>query len=109
MLPAGEASDSQVRVDLYRFQRMHFLERQRLQVLNLMVLPTKGYEIGIAGISKASGDYRVRHFGAAAVQLVSYGGMTEAERNRIWAEFFGALQPVMRTIRSAEAMAKTAQ
>lgn len=105
-LPKGSSSSAEgdkesLEVGRYSFVMDSFSGRDELEVLNLMVLPTGRYSLGMAGLAGVSGDYRVRHFGAAAVQLVFNPPMSEQAQAHVWTLFFQAMQPALQTIQSA--------
>lgn len=103
-LPAADAPNvdgERLEVAHYAFAMENFAGRRHLEVFNLMVLPTGEYSIGMAGLSGVSGDYRVRHFGAAALQLVFVDPLSPEQQTEVWQLFFEALQPPLRTIQSA--------
>jgi hypothetical protein len=107
MLPVGDDDDAtpeQIEVAEYQFAMDDFANRNRLQVLNLMILPTGKYSIGMAGLSGVSGDYRIRHFGAAALQMVFTDELSPQRQAEVWPIFFHAIRPALRTIQNAQAL-----
>ncbi len=97
-LPVETADGRTVEVARYRFAMREPIRTRRLEVLNLMVLPTGRYSIGMAGLSGVSGDYRVRHFGGAALQFVFGQPLPETRQAEVFSTFFRAMEPALRTI-----------
>lgn len=97
---APDPAAASIEAGRYEFVMEHFTGRRHLDVLNLMVLPTGRYSIGMAGLSGVSGDYRVRHFGGAALQFVFNQPMPEARQKQVFALFFDALEPALNTVRN---------
>lgn len=99
--PRPQQAPPTVEVARYRFHMNDFTRRRHLDVINLMILPTGEFSIGMAGLSGVSGDYRVRHFGAAALQFVFPEQTPRDQAEAVWQALFPALRPALNTIASA--------
>jgi hypothetical protein len=90
--------DGDVRVAHYRFARGGFAGDTVIDVLNLMVQPNGQFSLGMGGLSFVAGDYRLRHYGAAQIQLLPDHGLTDERQADVWQTFFDALLPALQTI-----------
>lgn len=71
---------------------------QELTIDNFMILPTGETAGDMDDVDRAARDSRLKHFGAAQVQLVYGPGVTEADRAEIFETFARQLQPVLSAV-----------
>jgi len=71
----------------------------RRTVYNFMVVPTRGFARDMTALTEAAEDYRLRHYGAAQVQVVFKGPAgqepTEAERDAVFVTLTQTLAPAL--------------
>lgn len=94
----------QVPVADYRFKRRELNEEAQQVVLNFFILPDGRFVTDMESVRRASGDYRLRPYGAAQFQVVFDGSSgTDAERRAIAMELFAPLAPVVQTLTTSYA------
>ena len=83
-------------------------EPQRIVVANFLVLPDGRVVRDMAEVIDAGGDYRVRSFGAAQVQVLTPGGLSEDARRRTEDAFLAAHAELIGLMASGVAAPPTA-
>ena len=68
---------------------------ERIAIDNLMILPRQGVQPDMDAIDTASRDQRRKFLGAAQLQVVTPGEMTESERDAVVARLFRAVAPAV--------------
>lgn len=67
----------------YRFAGTSAVNSGESVVDNFMVLPAGGFGRDMDSVNAVAGDARLRHFGAAEVQVVTDGTMTDVRRDEV--------------------------
>lgn len=75
---------------------------QELVVDNFMILPNGLTARDMTSVTLAAQDNRLKHFGAAQVQVVYPQGMSEADRSDVFTAFVRELEPLIRSLKNAE-------
>jgi len=82
----------------YEFQQNAFDRTRHIVAYNFFVLPGTGPAADMESVRAAASNYRVRHFGAAQVQLVMDArefGDDPADEQAVFAELIGPLTPLI--------------
>ncbi|BAM03249.1 hypothetical protein [Phycisphaera mikurensis] len=74
--------------------------RDRIVVANFLVLPDGRVVRDMAQVTDAGGDYRLRSYGAAQVQVLTPEGMSEELRRGLELDFLAAHAPLIETMAS---------
>ncbi len=82
----------------YRFERASIHGTLTLVVDNFLILPGTGFVPNMAAVRQAGDDPQRRHFGAAQVQVVTRAGLTEDQRQAIFAEVLAPHAELLNTI-----------
>jgi Protein of unknown function (DUF3485) len=98
---AGEIGVAETQLAWMRFRRRRGAEVQEFEVLNLMILPVGGTSSDMAGVDRMAGSHRVRHLGAAEIQLIWSGSHDAAVALDNWRRFGPVFTPVIRAIHAA--------
>lgn len=89
---------TQIGFRVYRFTRPSLAGESGLRVYSFFIIPGRGFARGIEAVRNAAGDYRLRPFGAAQVQVVFSDALTEAQSGAIFEEFVRRLAPTLRAL-----------
>ena len=92
----------------YRFERASLNGTLTLVVDNFLVLPGTGFVPDMAAVRQAGDDPQRRHFGAAQVQVVTPAGLTEAQRQAVFAEVLAPHAELLNTIAFPPSLAQAA-
>ena len=84
---------------VYQFSRTEVRTFLQCTIYNLFVLPRAGLVTEMDQVVKSSGDYRVRPYGAAQVQVIFDSGMPEWERLDALRVLLAPLGPVVESMR----------
>lgn len=84
---------------VYQFSRTEVNSFIQCTIYNLFVLPRAGLVTEMAQVVKSSGDYRVRPYGAAQVQVIFDSSMPEWERLDALRTLLAPLGPVVESMR----------
>lgn len=90
----------------YRFTKAS--ERGALIVSNFLLVPDGRVAGEMALVTDASGDYELRSFGAAQVQVLTESLLTPQRRREVVEEFIAAYRPLIEAMRHREASAVSA-
>lgn len=84
----------------YTYTRIHEGQTVSCVVSNLLILPSGAYVREMSEIYDAAADYLRQFYGAAQLQIVTYGDYTPEERAAIFRELVGANLEVLKVIAS---------
>jgi hypothetical protein len=85
----------------YEFSRSNFESASGIVASSTMILPDGRFMPDMRGVDAAAADVRRRVFGAAQIQIIVDGTMTEAKRERIVQSMYELHKPLLDAIRSA--------
>jgi len=83
----------------YRFSRAGLPPTPDTIVDNFMVLPNGGIGRDMDAVSKAAADNRLHRLGAAEVQIVTDGTMTDARREEVFRALIGPTAPLLQSVK----------
>lgn len=88
----------------YAFTRRDIQGSVNVTILNFFILPTGEFVTDMDSVRRASGDYRIRPYGAAQFQLVFDGSVSPEDQRAIAMELLPPLGPVVDvlTLKSAK-------
>ena len=84
----------------YLFTMDASLQNARKWVANFMVLPGGEIVPNMEGVTEAEADYRRRFFGAAQVQVVLPGGLSQDQRDQVVREMLAGHWGLIQAVRS---------
>ena len=67
---------------------------------NFMALPTGTTGRDMDSVNEVAQDTRLRHFGAAQIQVVTDGAMTDARRDEVFRTLVGRMVPVLESMKA---------
>ena len=91
-----------VRIDgiSYEFAQGKLASRRDLRVFDFMILPDGKITPDMNGVYQIARNRHERHFGAAQIQIITNGAMSEQDRNQVINELLVCAGPVIDAIRS---------
>lgn len=93
---------SQLPVTRYVFERASVFERSERYVFNLLLLPIQGAVNDMPDVRKAAANPQARMRGAAQIQIMLSGSVTETDQLDIVREFVRAVRPVITAVTQFE-------
>ena len=85
----------------YEFSRTKFESASGIVASSTMILPDGRFMPDMRGVDAAAADVRRRVYGAAQIQIIVDGTMTESKRERIVQSMYALHKPLLDVIRSA--------
>jgi len=82
----------------YHFRRGTAGAETQMVIDNFMVLPSGGFGRDMDDVVQVAKDRRLRHFGAAQVQIMTDETMTDDRRDAVLREFVDGFRPLLRSL-----------
>ncbi|CAN5609486.1 hypothetical protein BH10PLA1_BH10PLA1_05320 [soil metagenome] len=82
----------------YMFISLEDNRQVKLCIYNFLIVPNRGIKREMQDVRDAAADYRQRFYGAAQIQVIVDGDLSQSERDAIFSELITPITPVIQAI-----------